>query len=245
VSVKMAIAKGALGSLFTMLKRIKTKTWIMLGVVFMLFLALLVWAALSLVGWIWGGTQSVLQHAGIDGQSLEQASAKVSGKAQDYLEQARDKLASTPTLQDLSAQAQQQAATAMAKAVPAEAELALAAGAAVLAGSSVAATAALGELREVSGADIGPARFPGLVRTQFSRTADLTSVQYQGSADFNRVIAHYVDGFASLGFNNEVMSADTMHETHRFQKAGERIELSVKRRQAGLLSVRLQRSKGS
>jgi hypothetical protein len=238
MSAKAMVAKGLLTSLFSALKRIKTRTWVMLGAAFFLLLAFMVWAAFSLLAWMWGGTQNVLQSAGINSQSIQQATQQVSTKAQDYMQLAKEKLATAPTLEDLSAKAQQKTASVLAEAVPPDAEKALAVGAA-LAGVTLASGIDGNELREVSGDDVGPSRFPGLTRTSFQRNSDGTNVQYQGKVDFNAVLAHYQQAFSTQGFKQEVLSADVQQETHRFTKAAQSFTLSLAREPAALVKLTL------
>lgn len=94
---------------------------------------------------------------------------------------------------------------------------------------------------DVSGSDVGPVpRFPGLVRTHFAREGKIEEARYAGPAAFATVLAHYVQGFAAAGYTQEVISATTEGEQHRFRRGGESIDFSLLRRPGGVMEVRLQ-----
>ena len=96
---------------------------------------------------------------------------------------------------------------------------------------------------DVSGSDAGPvSRFPGLVRSHFARDGQTVEVRYAGSAPFEAVFAHYVVGFAEAGYAQEVMSATTEGEQHRFSRGEESIDLSLLRQRSGQVEVRLKLS---
>lgn len=96
---------------------------------------------------------------------------------------------------------------------------------------------------DVSGSDAGPvSRFPGLVRSHFTREGQTVEVRYAGSATFAAVLAHYVEGFVAAGYAQEVMSATTEGEQHRFSRGEESIDLSLLRHRSGQVEVRLKLS---
>lgn len=96
--------------------------------------------------------------------------------------------------------------------------------------------------KDVSGTDVGPAqRFPGLARSYFAREGQIMEARYVGRAQFDAVLAHYVQGFAAAGFTQEVMSATPDAEQHRFRRGRESIDFSLMRRPGGLLELRLKR----
>ena len=59
-------------------------------------------------------------------------------------------------------------------------------------------------------------------------------------AAFEVVLAHYVQGFAAAGYTQEVISANTEGQKHRFRRGAESIDLALQRRPGGLLELRLQ-----
>ena len=96
---------------------------------------------------------------------------------------------------------------------------------------------------DVSGTDIGPVpRYPGLVRSHFTREGQAVEVRYAGRAAFDRVLAHYVKGFADANYAQEVLSATSEGEQHRFRRDQESIDLALLRSQDGLLELRLKLS---
>lgn len=98
--------------------------------------------------------------------------------------------------------------------------------------------------QDVSGTDVGPVpRFPGLVRTYFSRAGQVTEVRYVGRVPFDAVLAHYIQAFAAAGYSQEVMSATPDAEQHRFRGSQASIDLSLTRRPDGLLELRLKQPK--
>lgn len=93
---------------------------------------------------------------------------------------------------------------------------------------------------DVSGSDVGPvARFPGLVRSHFARDVQTVEVRYAGGAAFEAVLAHYVEGFTAAGYAQEVRSATTEGEQHRFSRGEEAIDFSLLRQRNGQVEVRL------
>lgn len=95
-------------------------------------------------------------------------------------------------------------------------------------------------VHDVSGTDIGPVpRYPGLARSQFAREAQVTEVRYVGRAKHDAVLAHYVQGFAAAGYVQEVMSATSEGERHRFRHGQETIEMLLSRRPGELVELRL------
>ncbi len=94
---------------------------------------------------------------------------------------------------------------------------------------------------DVSGNDIGPvSRFPGLVRSHFTREAQTVEVRYVGSAVFETVLAHYLEGFAASGYAQEVMSATSEGEQHRFNRSDASFDFVLLRHRGGQVEVRLQ-----
>ena len=96
---------------------------------------------------------------------------------------------------------------------------------------------------DVSGADLGPVpRYPGVVRSHFTRAGEAVEVRYAGRAPFDAVLAHYVKGFTDAGYSQEVVSAAPEGEKHRFARDRESIDLALLRQPGGLVDVRLRLS---
>jgi len=96
---------------------------------------------------------------------------------------------------------------------------------------------------DVSGADVGPVpRYPGLVRTHFAREGQLVEARYAGRMAFDAVLAHYVQGFAAAGYTQQVISATSEGEHHRYLRGQESIDFWLLRGTGGKLDVRLKGS---
>jgi hypothetical protein len=188
------------------------RTWIGFGLGLLVFIALLIWAALALIGWLWGQTQSLAGTApealrGTASQVIEQAKAYVPG-AQGLLDQVK---ASVPGAREM-----------LAGIVP-----------------SLKPESAL--QRDVSGDDLGPvARHPGFVRSQWQRTGSQAAVGYEGKADYAKVLDYYSQGFVAEGFVRSVQSATPVAETHDYAKGAERFVLNVAKKPGGIVSVRIE-----
>ena len=95
--------------------------------------------------------------------------------------------------------------------------------------------------RDVSGQDLGPvARFPGLARTQWQRAAEGAVVDYEGKADYVKVLDYYAKGFVSAGFEQTVQSSTLEAETHQYTKNRERLILKIVQKPKGLVGVRIE-----
>lgn len=177
------------------LRRIRMRTWLILGAVGLLLIGLLLWAAIAVLSWLWGqapaATETGRRLAGEAATRIEQAAPGLKQEAERWL-------------------------PGLGKALPE---------------------------KDVSGADIGPVpRLAGLVRSHFAREGQSVEVAYTGRAVFEDVLAHYVQGFAAAGYAQEVMSATSEGERHRFRRGQETIELSLLRRPGGLAELRLRQS---
>jgi len=80
------------------------------------------------------------------------------------------------------------------------------------------------------------------VRSHFAREGQAAEVRYAGRAAFDTVLAHYVQGFAAANYAQEVLSATSEGEQHRFRRGQESIDLSLLRGQGGMLELRLKLS---
>jgi len=222
---------GILEQVILRLKQIRTRTWLILGSVALAVIGLLVWAAISLLSWLWtqGGTVGELgkRVAGDALTQVEQVAPGLREQAEQWLpvdvrEQADKWLPAEVKAQAdkwLPAEVKEQAS----KWLPQEnAEL---------------------PANDVSGNDVGPvSRFPGMVRSHFAREGQTVEVRYAGSATFAAVLAHYVEGFVAAGYTQEVMSASADGEQHRFSNGEESIDLSLLRQRSGQVEVGLKLS---
>ena len=189
------------------------RTWIGLGIGLLVFAALLIWAALALIGWLWGQTQSL---AGVAPGALQ-------GTARGVLEQVK---VFVPGAQGMLDQVKERA--------PAARDL--------LAGMVPPALKPQTALpRDVSGDDLGPlARYPGLLRSQWQRSGEQTAVEYEGRADYAKLLDYYAQGFAAQGFVRSVQSATPEAESHDYVKGSERFILKVAKKPGSLVLVRIE-----
>jgi hypothetical protein len=93
-----------------------------------------------------------------------------------------------------------------------------------------AATKPVPPPQDVSGTDpTSVARYPGLVRTHWSRDGQQIAVRYEGSADYAAVLREYATGFAKQGYSQNLLSASPDEEKHEYAKGSERIQFSIAR----------------
>ena len=206
---------GLLAHVASWLGKIRARTWILLGVVALVFAGLLLWAGVAILSWLWGQAPTVAE-----------AGKRLAGDAMTQVGQV------APGLQKQAEQlmpgAKEQAAQWLPAGVKEQADKWLPG-----LGKGLPAT-------DVSGTDISPVpRFPGLVRSHFTREGKITEVRYTGRAPFETVLAHYVQGFTAAGYTQEVMSATGEGEQHRFRSGEASIDLALLRRPGGLLEVQL------
>jgi hypothetical protein len=95
--------------------------------------------------------------------------------------------------------------------------------------------------RDVSGTDLAPVpRYPGLARTYWHREGRRVTVHYEGRADYASVLGHYVEGFVSRGFAQELQSAAPEAETHAWTKGGQRYLAKIVGEPKGVVSVQIE-----
>lgn len=198
------------------LSNIRARTWLTLAAIGLVFVGLVVWAGIAILSWLWGQAPVVAgagkRLAGNAIKQVEQVAPGLRQQAEQWVPGAKEQAA-----QWLPAGVKEQAG----KWLPGL-------------GADVPAN-------DVSGTDVGPMpRFPGLMRSHFERTGQTVEARYAGRAAFEVVLAHYVQGFAAAGFTQEVISATTEGEKHRFRRGDEFIDLALLRRPGGLLELRLQ-----
>lgn len=177
------------------LRNVRARTWLILGAGGLVFLGLLVWAAIAVLSWVWG------QAATVSDTGKRLASVAVT-QVEQVVPGLKEQLGGW---------------------LPALGEEPL--------GS------------DVSGTDIGPIpRYPGLVRTHFAREGQLVEAHYAGRMAFDAVLAHYVQGFAAAGYTQQVISATSEGEHHRYLRGQESIDFWLLRGTGGKLDVRLKGS---
>lgn len=185
------------------LRRVRPRTWLILGGVILGIFGLVVWAGIAILSWLWG----LVPTATTAGNRLvDDAMTQIEQSAPGLKEQIG---VWVPGLKEQVAQW---------------------------------APSLGGELpvTDVSGTDLGPVpRFAGLVRTSFARRENSVEVRYAGPASFEAVRAHYVQGFTTAGYAQEVMDASPEAENHRFRSGSETIELALLRQAGGRVEVRL------
>lgn len=210
-------------------RSIRPRTWLILGGVVFTLLALMAWAAIAVLSWLWAQAP---QLAGTGLQVAEEAKARVEHVAPGLANEAE---------QWLPAAGWQWADDALAQAelvVPGIREEAR---------KWLPAAVEAEPAQDVSGSDPGPvARFPGLARSQFLRDETRVEATYVGRADFTAVLAHYVQGFAAHGFTQTVLAADAKGEHHRFTGNGSGpFEVRITRRPGGGVEVVLSEALGA
>ena len=206
--------------------QVRRSTWITVGVGLLVLFGVLIWAAIALIGWLWGQTQNL---AGVAPDAVLGTARSVVRQIEEFVPGARAVLdqvvASVPdargTLDEVTEQ------------LPGASEL--------LGGILPASKPDAPLQRDVSGQELGPvARFPGLARTQWQRTAEGAAVDYEGKADYVKVLDYYAKGFVSTGFEQAVQSSTREAETHEYTKNHERITLKIAQKPKGLVGVRIE-----
>ena len=206
--------------------RVRRSTWITVGVGLLVFLGFLIWAAMALIGWLWGQTQTL---AGAAPDAVRGTARGVVSRVEEFVPGARAVLdqvaASVPDARGALGRVTEQ--------LPGASEL--------LVGILPASKPEAPLQRDVSGQDLGPvARFPGLARTQWQRTAEGAVVDYEGKADYVKVLDYYAKGFVSAGFEQTVQSSTLEAETHQYTKNRERLILKIAQKPKGLVGVRIE-----
>ena len=206
--------------------RVHRSTWITVGAGLLVFLGFLIWAAMALIGWLWGQTQNL---AGTTPDAVRGTVRGVVNQVEEFVPGARAVLdqvtASVPDARGALGRVTEQ--------LPGASEL--------LVGILPASKPEAPLQRDVSGQDLGPvARFPGLARTQWQRTAEGAVVDYEGKADYVKVLDYYAKGFVSAGFEQTVQSSTLEAETHQYTKNRERLILKIAQKPKGLVGVRIE-----
>ena len=202
--------------------RVRRSTWITAGAGLLVLFGVLIWAAMALVGWLWGQTQNL---AG----TTPDAVRGVVNQVEEFVPGARAVLNqvvdSVPDARGAFDRVTEQ--------LPVASEF--------LDGILPARKPDAPLQRDVSGQDLGPvARFPGLARTQWQRTAEGAIVDYEGKADYLKVLDYYAKGFVFAGFAQTVQSSTLEAETHEYTKNRERFTLKIAQKPKGMVGVRIE-----
>ena len=206
--------------------RVRRSTWITVGAGLLVLFGVLIWAAMALIGWLWGQTQNL---AGAAPDAVRGTARGVVSRVEEFVPGARAVLdqvtASVPDARGALGRVTEQ--------LPGASEL--------LGGILSASKPETSLQRDVSGQDLGPvARFPGLARTQWQRAAEGAVVDYEGKADYVKVLDYYAQGFVSAGFEQAVQSSTLEAETHQYTKNRERLTLKIAQKPKGLVGVRIE-----
>ena len=206
--------------------RVRRSTWITVGAGLLVLFGVLIWAVMALIGWLWGQTQNL---AGGAPDAVRGTVRGVVSQVEEFVPGARAVLdrvvASVPDARETLGRVTEQ--------LPGASEL--------LGGILPAIKPEAVQQRDVSGQDLGPvARFPGLARTQWQRTAEGAVVDYEGKADYVKVLDYYAKGFVSAGFEQTVQSSTLEAETHQYTKDRERLILKIAQKPKGLVGVRIE-----
>ena len=206
--------------------RVRRSTWITVGAGLLVLFGVLIWAAMALIGWWWGQTQNLAESAP---DAVRGTVRGVVDQAEEFVPGARAVLdrvvASVPDARETLGRVTEQ--------LPGASEL--------LGGILPAIKPEAAQQRDVSGQDLGPlARFPGLARTQWQRTAEGAVVDYEGKADYLKVLDYYAKGFVSAGFAQAVQSSTRQAETHEYTRNRERFTLKITQKSNGVVGVRIE-----
>lgn len=178
--------------------QVRRSTWIGVGVGLMVLAGLLIWAAISLMGWFFGQVQGWSATAP---ETAQNALATVERQVEQVVPGAREKISEYVPLFKPEGRLQ----------------------------------------RDVSGTDFAPvARYPGLVRTYWVREGRQVTVHYEGRADFALVLDHYIQGFASLGYTQNLQSASPESETHAWMKGKQHYLAKIIAEPKGMVSVHIE-----
>jgi hypothetical protein len=178
--------------------QVRRRTWILLGVALLTLFALLIWAAIALIGWFFGQAQGWSAAAP---EAARSALATVERQVEQVVPNAREKVSEyVPILKSEDR-----------------------------------------PRRDVSGTDFAPVeRYPGLARTYWHREGRTVYVHYEGRADYATVLGHYVEGFASLGYSQELQSATPEAETHAWIKGKQRYLAKISSEPKGMVLVEIE-----
>jgi len=208
---------------------VRRSTWIRIGISLLVLFGLLIWAAVALIGTLFGHAKSL---GGTAPDAVRNTARVVLKQVEAVVPGAREKFGVLIHGADLGA---------VARGVIEKVD-----------GVVPGTQEKLGELvpaikpesqpsRDVSGTDIGPvARYSGLIRTQWRREGASVVGVYEGKAIYTTVLDYYTSGFTTKGFTQKIQSATSEAEAHEYQKGGERFVLNIAQMPRGAVSVRIE-----
>jgi hypothetical protein len=194
------------------IKAVKRRTWVILALVMALLFGLAVWAAIAVVSFFWGQTQTLVAGAP---ELAREATRVAAAQVGVLLPAAQEKLAQMKAQLPSIAGVQLPEVAGLADALPTQ---------------------------DVAGSDLGPARFAGLTRISWLKNDALAQASYQGAVDYAQARQHYIQAFTALGFSHAILGATVSEETHEFVSATERMTLKISQGIALSATERLARS---
>lgn len=202
------------------LLKVRRTTWLAVGVGLLVLLGLLIWVAVSLMGWLWGQTQNL---SGSAPEAARGALAQVKKMVPGALAQVKEIVpGALAKVDEIAPGVRAKLGEFVPALKPQQAQQ-------------------LPPLRDVSGTDLGPvARYPGLTRTHWQREGGQAAVGYEGQADYARVLDHYAKGFAAQGYAQTVQSATQEAEAHEYTKGRERVIMKIVQKPKGGVNVRIE-----
>jgi hypothetical protein len=92
---------------------------------------------------------------------------------------------------------------------------------------------------DVYGTDPGPvARFPGLARSHWHPDGREITVRYEGDADFDVVLNHYVNGFAAGAYSQRILPPDGLDGVkHEYVREGHKVRFALSKKPKGGIKV--------
>lgn len=194
------------------IRAVKRRTWVILGLVMALLFGLAVWAAIAVVSFFWGQTQTLVAGA----PELAREATRVAAAQVGVL---------LPAAQEKLAQMKEQLPTVAGIKLP-----------------EVPGLTDAPPSQDVAGSDLGPARFAGLTRVSWLKNGTLAEASYQGAVDYAKARQHYIQAFTAMGFSHAVLGATITEETHEFVSARERMTLKISQGTALSAAEKLARS---
>lgn len=202
-------------------------TWLALGAGVLVFVGASVWAAIALIGWLWGQTQNLTS---VTSETVRGTARVVVAEVDKRVPSARGALdqlvSSVPGARgvlDKAAEMATGASELLDGAVPAS--------------QSAPSTPS----RDVSGQDLGPVvRWPGLVRTMWQKNGQQVAVEYEGKGNYIQALDHYIAGFTTNSFEQTVLSSTRTAEKHNYTRRHEQFSVTITQQPNGRVSVRIE-----
>ncbi|MCK9379880.1 MAG: hypothetical protein M0P95_02300 [Sulfuritalea sp.] len=199
--------------------QVRRTIWIAVGVGLLMLIGMLIWAALAMIGWLFGMGQNAPEAARRALREIEDVVPGVRGRLTEIM---------PPMVRGVL--------EGVDEIIP---------GARGKVSEIVSALQSPPQSRrEVFGSDLGPVpRYSELAHTQWQREGSRTAVEYESEASYAAVLDHYSTGFATHGFSQTVRSAARGSETHEYTKGRDRFMVKIAEKPQGGVSVRLEAMK--